>query len=117
MVSSCRPIQRGVYWTTLVGVISTCVGNRSLPELRRLARNTSPDAKGRPFRQIQRPTITTSAATAPSPHRSQSGSPVTIPDVKLFLYAHPKEHSFAVSCPRFARPFPSKVALRQTDYV
>ena len=28
MVSSWRPNHRGVYWTTLDGVIRTCVGNR-----------------------------------------------------------------------------------------
>ena len=58
IVSSCRPIHRGLYWTTLDGVIRTCVGNRWLPELRRLARKTSPGANGRPFRH----TIATSTA-------------------------------------------------------
>ena len=29
--SSCLPIHRGVYWTTALGVISTCVGSSRLP--------------------------------------------------------------------------------------
>src|SRR5213592_4945526 len=84
MVSSRRPNHRGVYWTTLVGVTKTCVGRRWLPRLQRLARNTSPAAKGRPFRQIHRIRIAATATAAASSHQSQSDSPVTTSDVKLF---------------------------------
>src|SRR5205814_6114151 len=60
--SSSFPIHRGVYWTTLVGVICTCVGKRWLPLLRRLARKTSPGANGRPLRHtINKNTATTAA--------------------------------------------------------
>ena len=60
--SSCRPIHPGVKCTTLVGVMRTCVGRRRLPRLNRLARKTSPAAKGRPLSQT-----TKSHRAAPAP--------------------------------------------------
>src|SRR5919199_614902 len=91
IVSSRRPIQRGVYCTTLDGVMSTCVGKRWLPLLSRLARNTSPGANGRPFSHTQTAITTMTAPTDPSVHQSQTFSPVTMPDVKLF-HTLTKEH-------------------------
>ena len=44
--------------------ISTCVGNSRLPLLRRLARNTSPGANGRPFLQMTNNTSNTSRPAA-----------------------------------------------------
>src|SRR5438093_5653154 len=82
IVSCCRPIHRGVCWTTLVGVMSTCVGNRRLPALIRLARKTSPSAKGRFLRQITNTRPIATRAAAPSVHTSQSG--IRDLDVKLF---------------------------------
>src|SRR5262249_47086090 len=47
IVCSRLPIQCGMYWTTSVGEIETCVGNRWLPRLQRLARNTwAPGIRG-----------------------------------------------------------------------
>src|SRR4029450_1810013 len=81
--SSCLPIHRGVKCTTLVGEISTWVGNRWLSALNRLARNTSPDEKGRPFRHTSR---TRTAATAPIATIASVGQLdcVMMADVKLF---------------------------------
>src|SRR4051812_8814374 len=107
MVSSRRPNQRGVYWTTAVGVISTCVGNRRLPELRRLARNTSPSANGRPFSQTQTKRSAATAPTAASVHQSQSDSLVTI----LMLSYFPRQQGadLAASFARFAGAFSGKI--------
>ena len=123
MVSSRRPTHRGVYCTTLVGVISTCVGNRRLPELTRLARKTSPVANGRPllhtheeqdaerWRPRRRaPTRARSVGDAPS-------SPVMIPDVKLFPHIAIEGAPIAVSCSRLARALSSEVAFRQADHL
>ena len=40
VVSSSRPIRRGVYCATLDGEISACVGKSRFPRLHRLARKT-----------------------------------------------------------------------------
>src|SRR3954469_2441593 len=89
IVSSRLPIQRGVYCTTLVSVIRTWVGNRWFPELQRLARNTSPDANGRPLRHTQNAIRMTPATSAPRTHSTVSFCATvnrsTIRDVKLFL--------------------------------
>src|SRR4029079_11199621 len=84
MVCSCLPNQRGLYWTTLVDVMATCVGNRWLPRLRRLARNTSPVVNGRLFDQAQYPNTTTIAKRAAAVHQSHAYSPLINADVKLF---------------------------------
>src|SRR5438309_11615229 len=50
----------------------------------RLARNTSPLANGRPFIHTQNASATTTADATAAVHQSQSCSPVTNADVKLF---------------------------------
>src|SRR6202049_4681518 len=84
MVSSCLPVHRGVYCTTLDGVMSTCVGKRWLPPLNRLARNTSPEANGRPFPQIHHPSSTSAPPAKATAHQIHCVSLVTTVDVKLF---------------------------------
>src|SRR6516225_3262941 len=84
IVSSCFPNHRGLNWTTLVGVMATCVGNTRLPRLRRLARKTSPAMNGRPLCHTPQPARSATAAPKTSTNHSQSYSPVTNADVKLF---------------------------------
>src|SRR5438034_507262 len=99
MVSSCLPIHRGVYCTTLVGVISTCVGNSRLPRLMRLARKTSPAANGSPLRQIHTTRTTKIVATIPIAQYSATAlpdSPAITPDVKLFPANTVPRHSQGV---------------------
>ncbi len=57
-LSSCLPIHRGVCCTTLAGVTATWVGNRWLPRVQPLARNTSPAMNGRRLRTITHDSIT-----------------------------------------------------------
>src|SRR5581483_3814791 len=110
IVSSRLPIHRGVYCTTLVGVICTWVGNRWLPRLQRLARNTSPEANGRPFRQIHTASAARTTIAVNTVHHSQSGSPVTDADVKLFAK---KEHLLC-RIVRLARPgTPGRTSSRE----
>src|SRR5881396_3403209 len=87
--SSCRPIQCGVYCTTLAGEMRTWVGNRWLPLLSRLARNTSPGAKGRPLSHTHQPSNPTTPIAAAIVHQIQADSPVTSPNVKLFTILLP----------------------------
>src|SRR3954468_9181399 len=69
ITSSLWPIHFGLYWTTLSFVIATCVGNRRLPELQRLARDTSPAVNGSPFlTTTQTSSATTPRAAAPPIH-------------------------------------------------
>src|SRR5258708_7965034 len=82
--SSLRPTHWGVYCTTLDGVISTCVGKRRSPALRRLARNTSPAANGRPLRQTQTASSRSVATPAATTHHTPVHSLLTTVDVKLF---------------------------------
>src|SRR5436853_4962614 len=70
---------------TLVGLIRTCVGNNRFPRLKRLALNTSPSVKGRPFRQTHHATRIRSAAATPPVDHNQVDSPVITVDVKLFF--------------------------------
>ena len=82
---SSRPIQRAVYCTTLDEVIDTWVGNTRFPPLRRLARNTSPGANGRPLRQTWKAITPRTLAAAASVHQSHTGASLTGHDVKLFF--------------------------------
>src|SRR5579864_5028115 len=97
MVSSCLPIHRGVYCTTLDGVISTCVGKRWLPPLNRLARKTSPEANGWPFRQIHSPITASAQMAGTATHKIHGVSLLTTVDVKLFSAERLRKES--TSCP------------------
>src|SRR5437773_9998204 len=69
MTSSLWPIHWGLYCTTLSFVMATCVGNSRLPELHRLARNTSPVVNGRPLLTTTHArSTTTPSTTAPAIH-------------------------------------------------
>ena len=91
--SSCRPIHRGVYCTTLVGVISTCVGKQTVARgsggwrgRRRPARTAGPSAR-RPAAGRQRrhrPRRPPSDRPSAPSHAIHVCSPVTSSDVKLF---------------------------------
>ena len=91
IVSSWRPIQLGVYCTTLVGVISTCVGKRRLPRL------SGSRGRRRPRRKAAlRQTTARQQQPTPTPRKRPRDrrmlgeppdprhSPVTRADVKLF---------------------------------
>src|ERR1700676_1224366 len=126
MVSSCLPIPRGVYCTTLEGVMSTCVGKRWLPLLNRLARNTSPEANGWPFRQIENPSSTSTPPARATAHQIHCVSLVTTVDVKLFsadrrcplsvveLSVFGRSPLLALPRPWFAREVPAPVPLGET---
>src|SRR6185436_17253369 len=74
------------------------------PELRRLARKTSPGANGRPLTQIHRMRRMTRAAAPATDHHSHTDSPVTNADVKLIRL---KEKFVAASRARLARAWPT----------
>src|SRR3954470_12730728 len=113
MVSSRRPNDRGVYCTTEVGAISTCVGNRWLPALRRLARKTSPSANRRPFSQIQTKRTAATAPAAASVHQSQSDSVVTV--LMLSYFARQQGADLAVPLARFTRTFAREIIVGEAD--